>query len=99
MKSLKLENQALLKKKEGSKFLSDLILKTISSLNYILKKMSCDFHSLSINYIIYTEKMYYKVITIINNDFFLRAVNYRFLACCIFSVFMTRKKIGKEKLD
>lgn len=41
--------------------------------------------------------MYYKVITIIKNDFFLRVLNYMFLTCCSFSVFMTRQKVGKEK--
>lgn len=56
IKSLKFENEALLKKKKDSKFLSSPVLKRISYLNCILKKMFYRFHGLSINYIIYTEK-------------------------------------------
>lgn len=39
VKRLKFENEALLKKKEDSKFLSSPILKSISYLNYVLKKI------------------------------------------------------------
>lgn len=99
VKSLKFEKDALLKKKKGSIFLSGPILKNISGLNYILKEMFHDFHSLLIISFIH-KNMYYKIITIINNYFFLRVLNYRFLACCIFSAFFDRASIfGNENFD